>query len=49
MPRSGWNQELLDETEWLMAGILVTFAGDTAINIVLNISADIRPSVVSAE
>jgi len=32
-----------------MVGILVAFAGDTTINKILNISADIRPNIIKLE
>jgi len=40
---------LLNKSKGLMAGILVVFAGDTTINKILNISADIRPNIIKLE
>jgi len=40
---------LLNKSKGLMVGILVVFAGDTAINKILNISADIRPNIIESE
>ncbi len=49
MPGSGRNQELLDESKWFVARVLVPFAGDATVNKVFNISTDVRPSVISSE
>jgi hypothetical protein len=49
MPRSWRDWELLDESERLVSGVLVSFAGDTAVDKILNISTDVRPCVLSSE
>jgi hypothetical protein len=49
MPRSGWYRKLLNKTERFVSWVLVPFAGDTAVNKVLNISTYVRPGVLSAE
>ena len=49
MPWSGWNGKLLNKSEWLVSGVLVSFAGDAAVNEIFNVSMDVRPGVVSSE
>ena len=49
MPGLGRYRELLNESERLASGVLVPFAGDATGNDVLNVSADVRPCVVSSE
>ena len=46
MPRSGWDQELLNMSEWFMARVLVLFAGDAAVNKIFNVSMYIRPCII---
>ena len=40
---------MLNKSEGFMAGILVAFAGDTTVNKILNVSADIRPNIIESE
>ena len=49
MPRTGRNGELLDEAEGFVLRGLVSFAGDTAVDKILDVSADVGPHVVSLE
>ena len=49
MPRTGRNGELLDEAEGFVSWGLVSFAGNTAVDKVLDDSADIGPCVVLSE
>ena len=49
MPWLGWNGKLLNKSEWLVSGVLVSFAGDAAVNEIFNISTDIQPGVVSLD
>jgi hypothetical protein len=49
MPWSRWNRKLLNKSEWLMARVLVSLAGDTTVNKVLNVSVDVRPSIIESE
>ena len=46
---SGQDQELLNKSEWFMARVLVSFAGDAAVNEILNISMYIRPCIILLE
>ena len=49
MPRTGRNGELLDEAEGFVSWGLVSFAGNAAVDEVLDVSADIGPCVVLSE
>ena len=49
MPRSGWDRELLNESEWFVSRVLVSFAGDAAVNEIFNVSTYIRPCIISSE
>jgi hypothetical protein len=49
VPWSWWDQELLNQSEWLVLGVLVPFAGDTTVNKIFNVSTYIRPGVLSSE
>jgi len=49
VPRTGWNWELLDEAEGLVSWGLVPFAGNTAVDIVLDICPDVRPGILPTE
>jgi hypothetical protein len=37
---------LLYQSEWLVSGVLVPFAGNTAVNEIFNISTYVQPGVV---
>jgi hypothetical protein len=39
----------LDQSEWLVSGVLVPFAGDTTVDKIFNISTYIQPGVLSSE
>ena len=49
MPWSRRNRELLDETERLVSGSLVSLAGNTTVNIVFDVSTYVRPGVIASE
>ena len=49
MPRSRQDWELLNESEWFVSRVLVLFAGDAAVNEIFNVSAYIRPCIISSE
>ena len=49
MPWMRWNRELLDKSEWLVLRVLVPLAGDATVNKVLNVSTNIRPSIILSE
>ena len=49
MPWMQRNRELLDKSEWLVLWVLVSLAGDTAVNKVLNVSTNVGPSIVLSE
>jgi len=49
VPRTGRNWELLDEAEGFVSWGLVSFAGNTAVDIVLDICPDVRPGVLPME
>ena len=43
------DRKLLYEPEWLVTWSLVPFTRNTTVDIVLNVSTDVRPSVFVAE
>ena len=49
MPWTWRNKELLNKSKWFVSWVLVSLAGDTAVNKVLNISMNIRPSIILLE
>ena len=49
MPWTQQNRELLNKSEWLVSWVLVPLAGDTTVNKVLNVSMNIRPSIILLE
>ena len=49
MPWMWQNGELLNKSEWLVSWVLVPLAGDATVNKVLNVSTNIRPSVILSE
>ena len=49
MPWTRQNRELLDKSKWLVSWVLVSLAGDAAVNKVLNVSTNVGPSIVLSE
>ena len=49
MPWMRRNRELLNKSEWLVSQVLVPLAGDATVNKVLNVSMNVRPSVILLE
>ena len=49
MPGMGRNGKLLDEAEGFVLWGLVSFAGETAVNEIFDVSTDVRPHVISAK
>ena len=49
MPWTQWNRELLDKSERLVSRVLVSLAGDTTVNKVLNVSMNVGPSIILSE
>jgi hypothetical protein len=49
VPWSWQDRELLDQTEWLVLGVLVPFAGDTTVNEIFDVSMYVQPGVLSSE
>ena len=49
VPWTWRNRELLNKSEWLVSRVLVSLAGNTTVNKILNISMHIRPSIVLSE
>jgi hypothetical protein len=49
MPRSGRYRELLNESERFVSRVLVSFAGDAAVNEIFNVSTYIRPGIISSK
>ena len=49
MPWTWQNRELLNQSEWLVLQVLVPLAGDATVNKVLNVSMNVRPSIILLE
>ena len=49
MPWTQRNRELLNKSEWLVSRVLVPLAGDATVNKVLNVSTNVRPSIILSE
>ena len=49
MPWTWWNRGFLNKSEWLVLQVLVLLAGDTTVNKVLNVSTNVRPSIILLE
>ena len=49
MPWTRWNWELLNKSERLVSQVLVPLAGDATVNEVLNVSTNVRPSIILLE
>ena len=49
MPWTQRNRELLDKSKRLVSRVLVSLAGDTTVNKVLNVSMNVGPSIILSE
>ena len=49
MPWTQQNRELLNKSKWLVSQVLVPLAGNATVNKVLNVSTNVRPSIILLE